>query len=56
MRSFASIKYIPAGEEGNEFPILINSNKHLLEAEVRDGTVRIRMKDTEGKVYKTFNF
>lgn len=49
-------KYIPAGEEGNEFPILINSNKHLLEAEVRDGTVRIRMKDTEGKVYKTFNF
>lgn len=49
-------KYIPAGEEGNEFPILINSNKHLLEAEVSGGTVRILMKDTGGKVYKTFNF
>lgn len=49
-------KYIAAGEEGNEFPILINSNKHILETEVNGKEIRIQMKDTEGKIFKTFNF
>lgn len=49
-------QYIPAGEEGNDFPILINSNTHLLEAEVSGDAMQIRVKDTAGNLFKTFNF
>lgn len=48
--------YIAPGEEGNDFPILINSHKHILEIDVNGQDIRIQIKDTEGKIFKTFNF
>lgn len=49
-------KFIDAGEDICQFPILINSNKHLLDVDIKDGKIYVVMKDTEGKVIKTFTF
>ena len=47
---------IESGKEGCQFPILVNSHKHILDVNVSGGKVEVKMKDTEGKLFKTFNF
>lgn len=44
------------GTDGCDFPVLINSNRHKLEAEVTAGGVGIRIVDGAGKIFKTLEF
>lgn len=48
--------FIPKGEKENDFPILVNSNKEMLDINVKDKKIDVKIIDTEGKVSKTFNF
>lgn len=43
------------GENGNNFPILVNSNNDLLDIRVSGQKIHINVRDTKGKVTKTFD-
>lgn len=45
-------QYIPAGEEDCHFPILINSNKHIVNVQASPSGIRLCIKDREGQVVK----
>lgn len=49
-------QFIPAGQEDCNFPILINSNKHVADVEVTTGKLQVVLKDTDQKVFKEFTF
>lgn len=48
--------YIPAGEDGNNFPILINSNKEALHATADRKSLEISVCDIAGKELKHFSY
>ena len=44
--------YLPKGEKGNTFPVLVNSNKDILDVKIKDNAVFLRIMDQKGKVLK----
>lgn len=48
--------YAEPGTEGCNFPVLINSNKHVLEASADNRTLNIEVKDDAGKQVKSLSF
>lgn len=48
--------YIPAGEDGNNFPILINSNKDALHVAADKKSLEISVRDIAGKELKHFSY
>jgi len=44
--------YIPAGEEDCQFPILINSNKHIVHFDIDNKQIVLKIKDEGGKLFK----
>ena len=44
--------YIPAGEQGCEFPVLVNSNKHVTNIEADTGGISIEIRDELGRLFK----
>ena len=44
--------FIPAGDDGCEFPILINSNNHIVNITVEGKSIKIKIKDDSGKLFK----
>ncbi|MDL2266303.1 metallophosphoesterase family protein [Parabacteroides sp. OttesenSCG-928-G07] len=42
--------YYPKGEEGCEFPVLINSNKHVVTGHVKGESITLEVKDAAGKL------
>lgn len=49
-------KYMPTDESGLTFPILINSNRDILEIDVTNGTISVDMKGEDGVLKKQFKF
>ena len=47
--------YLPKGEKGNTFPILTNSNKEILEIQVKGEKISVKISNTQGKVTKTID-
>lgn len=45
--------YLDAGQEGCNFPILINSNTHVTHIDASEKEMNIEVKDRQGKVIKT---
>lgn len=45
-------QYIPAGQEDCNFPILINSNKHIVNVQATSSGITLGIKDQLGKVVK----
>ena len=48
--------YAEPGTEGCNFPVLINSNKHVLEVSADNRTLNIEVKDDAGKQVKSLSF
>src|SRR5699024_1412140 len=48
--------FIPKGEKGNQFPILINGNREVLDAQVKGSGMHIVIKDREGNLKHEFDF
>jgi 2',3'-cyclic-nucleotide 2'-phosphodiesterase (5'-nucleotidase family) len=44
--------YIPKGKGECDFPVLINSNRHLTDVRVQNNTITIRITDEAGKLFK----
>lgn len=49
-------QYIPKGEKGNTFPILVNSNKDILDIKLTDRSISLKIFDQEGKVLQEINY
>src|SRR5690625_36964 len=48
--------FIPKGEKGNQFPILINGNREVLDVQVQPSGMHIQIKDREGNLKHEFDF
>lgn len=46
--------YIKEGERGNQFPILVNSNKHRLDVQIENGTIQLSAVDETGRMVKNY--
>ena len=47
--------YQQKGENGNNFSILTNSNKEILEIQVKGEKITIKISNTQGKLTKTID-
>lgn len=47
--------YLTKGEDGCNFPILINANNHIVDIKVTANQITLTIKDAEGKVFKEIN-
>lgn len=48
--------YCPAGTDGAEFPVIINSNKEGMDVSLEKDKLNVSIFDTNGKVVKTFAY
>src|SRR5690625_2162739 len=48
--------FIPKGQKGNQFPILINGNREVLDVQVQPSRMHIQIKDREGNLKHEFDF
>lgn len=48
--------FIPAGEKGNQFPILINGNREVVDVQVLSSGLEIQIKDRDGNLKHEFEF
>lgn len=48
--------YYAPGDEGNAFPIVINSNSEIMDVIVNNNTLDIKIKARDGKVTRTYSF
>ena len=48
--------FIEKGKDGNNFPILVNSNTEIIDAKISSNGITIKIIDETGNMNKTFNF
>ncbi len=48
--------YAPAGQDGCDFPLLINPTEHAVDLDISTQQLHLRLRDTTGKTVKTFSF
>lgn len=48
--------YFAKGEKGNNFPMLINANREIVDVKVVGKSISVTIKDREGKVKQRFDF
>lgn len=48
--------FIEKGEQGNNFPLIVNGNRDIMDISVKDKSIHVVIKDREGKVKQNFNF
>ena len=53
---FHQLIYTDAGEKEPNFPIIINSNKDLLDIDVDSDKINVDIRDTTGKVIRTYTY
>lgn len=49
-------QYIAKQDKGNNFPIIINANREIMDIKVNSNAIEVIIKDREGKVKERFNF
>jgi predicted phosphodiesterase len=45
-------RYYPKGEEQYNFPLLVNANKHIVDIQVNQNTISVRILTEDGKLFK----
>ena len=53
---FHKLIYTEAGEKEPEFPIIINSDKDLLDIDVNPDRITVNIRDTSGKTIRTYAY
>lgn len=48
--------YLPVGEKGNTFPVLVNSNKDILDVKISGSSISLKVINQEGKVIHQFEY
>lgn len=48
--------YIEKGAKGNNFPLIVNGNRDIMDITVKGKAINVVIKDRDGKVIHTFNF
>lgn len=48
--------YFAKGEKGNNFPMIVNANREILDVSVKGETIKVIIKDIDGKVKQQFTF
>lgn len=49
-------QYVPAGKGDCNFPILINSNTHVVDVDITTTQLQLKVKDADQKLFKEFTF
>ncbi|MDL2224412.1 metallophosphoesterase family protein [Bacteroidales bacterium OttesenSCG-928-M06] len=47
--------YLPEGEKGNTFPVLVNSNKDIVDVKISESSISLQVIDQKGKLVKKLN-
>lgn len=49
-------EFINKGDKGNNFPIIINANRDIMDINVKENSINVVIKDIKGKITQEFNF